>query len=48
MGLVILTAIWIITGILISKLAGLIGSKVFRISDIYKFFLKHLKKAEHK
>jgi hypothetical protein len=45
MELIIATAIWIITGILISKLARLVGSKIFKISDIYKLFLKLLKKS---
>ena len=43
MGIVIAAAIYIIIGILISRLAGLIGLKVFRFSDIYKFFKKILK-----
>lgn len=44
MELIIAAAVWIIIGILISKLAGLVGSKIFRISDIYKLFSKLLKK----
>lgn len=48
MELIIATAIWIITGILVSRLARLVGSKILKILDIYKLFLKLLKKAEYK
>jgi hypothetical protein len=48
MGIVITIAIFIVFGILLSKLAGLIGSRIFRFSDIYKFFQKLNKKTEDK
>lgn len=48
MGVVVAIAIYIVVGILISRLAGLIGLRIFRFSDIYKFFLKLLKKTKVK
>lgn len=40
--------IFIIIGIIIAKLARLIGSEIFKFSDIYKFFLKLLKRQRIK
>lgn len=44
MGIAVAIIYFIIIGIIIAKLARLVGSKIFRFSDIYKFFLKCLKK----
>ncbi|MBL4933263.1 hypothetical protein [Clostridium paridis] len=34
----------LVIGMLISRLAGFIGSKIFRFTDIYKYILKSMRK----
>lgn len=38
----------VIIGIILAKLAGFIGSEIFRFSELPKFFLKLLKKSADK
>jgi hypothetical protein len=46
MGITIGILIFVILGVIISRLSGLIGSKTFNFSDRYRNLFKHFKKNE--
>lgn len=41
-------AFFIVIGVILSRLARLVGLKIFKFSEIYNFFLKLLRKTENK
>jgi hypothetical protein len=48
MGIVVFVIIFIITGIIYSRIAGFIGSEIFKFSEVYKFFRKLFRKSVDK
>lgn len=47
MGFLFFIIFYIIIGVITAKIVYFVGSKIFRFSDIYKSFLKFLKKARN-
>ncbi|MDF2701037.1 MAG: hypothetical protein K0Q49_2601 [Haloplasmataceae bacterium] len=41
-------AFFIVIGVFFSRLARLVGFKIFKFSEIYNFFLKLLRRKENK
>lgn len=48
MQIIFFIAFFIVIGVLISRLARLLGFKIFKFLEIYKFFLKLLRMTENK
>lgn len=48
MGIAVGILIFLVLGVIISRLAKLLGSKIFKFSSIYNFILKLFKKIRYK
>ncbi len=48
MQIIFFIVFYIVIGVLLSRLARLVGFKIFNFSGIYKFFLKLSRKMENK
>lgn len=46
MGIIIAIAMFIVFGILISRISAFVGTKIFRFSDIFKYLIKLFKKEK--
>ncbi|WP_238883822.1 hypothetical protein [Clostridium sp. YIM B02551] len=46
--ILLVISIPLVIGMLISRLAGFIGSKIFRFTDIYNYILKSMRKHNTK